>query len=562
MGSQKGQLTVRGMVIGAVGSAVITASSLYIALKLGALPWPIVFAALVSFFFLRLLGKTSLNEVNVTHTAMSAGAMVAGGLAFTIPGYWILGGTDEVAFWQVLLIAVLGVALGLVATACVRRYFIDEAGLAFPIGVSAAETLRASDEVKAKESKALFGSMGIAAVYAVLRDNLSLLPAMLLNKVSIPGVAFGIYNSPMMLGVGFIIGPVACLVWFLGALIGDFGIVVGGTAAGAWDLAAAQGIKTSLGMGLMFGSGIGVVLMQLVSAIRRRSGVATENAAGSRSADTRSASSARSSVGTRSAGTILSNKTSVITASLVSAVVAALAALLLGLGLVPSILLVLGAWVAVLISSQSVGVSGIDPMEVFGVLVLLIILIFCHDLSTMSLFFVAAIVACASGLTGDVMNDFKAGAILGTDPRAQWIAQAIGGLVGALVASTVLLALVTTFGTDSFGVGKEFVAAQASVVAAMVGGVPNMAAFIIGIVVGLVLAVLKLPCMTLGLGVYLPFYLSLTAFLGAIAKFVYDKITGGRVSERTGVAIASGLLGGESLVGVLSALLVMALSLV
>ena len=88
--SFKEQLTVRGMVIGVIGAVVLTMSSMYVALKLGALPWPIIFVALVSMFFLKLLGKSNINEINVTHTAMSAGAMTAGGLAFTLPGIFML----------------------------------------------------------------------------------------------------------------------------------------------------------------------------------------------------------------------------------------------------------------------------------------------------------------------------------------------------------------------------------------------------------------------------------------------------------------------------------------
>ena len=105
MDSVKGQLTLRGIVIGCVGCAIITAASVYTALKMGALPWPIVFAAIISLFFLKALGhgKASLNEANVTHTVMSAGAMVAGGLAFTIPGIWMLGYADEVGWFEMLL---------------------------------------------------------------------------------------------------------------------------------------------------------------------------------------------------------------------------------------------------------------------------------------------------------------------------------------------------------------------------------------------------------------------------------------------------------------------------
>jgi uncharacterized oligopeptide transporter (OPT) family protein len=91
----------------------------------------------------------------------------------------------------------------------------------------------------------------------------------------------------------------------------------------------------------------------------------------------------------------------------------------------------------------------------------------------------------------------------------------------------------------------------------MVQGVPDMTFFVIGIVIGLILAAFKLPCMTLGLGVYLPFYLSLTAAVGGVVKLIYDRFAKGKEAESRGLAIAAGLLGGESLVGVALALIVM-----
>jgi uncharacterized oligopeptide transporter (OPT) family protein len=246
-----------------------------------------------------------------------------------------------------------------------------------------------------------------------------------------------------------------------------------------------------------------------------------------------------------------------VSVALVCAAVVCAATLLLQLPLVPSLLLVAGTWVAVVMSSQSVGVSGINPMEVFGVMVMLIIQLFFHDLALTSLLLAAAVVAVACGLTGDVMNDFKTGALLGTNPRHQWIGQAVGGIVGAVVAAVVLFSMLTAYGPDAFGVGREFVAAQAGVVAAMVGGVPNLAAFAVGAGVGLVLALLRLPVLTLGLGIYLPFYLSLTAFVGGMAKWVFDRVRKARGLNGDGLAVAAGLLGGESLVGVLSAFALM-----
>ena len=107
------QFTLRGMIIGAIGSVILTCSSMFVALKASSVPWPIMFVALVSMFGLKALGHTNYNEINVTHTAMSAGAMVAGGLAFTIPGIYMLDPAADLDFAKLLVITVGGVLLGL-----------------------------------------------------------------------------------------------------------------------------------------------------------------------------------------------------------------------------------------------------------------------------------------------------------------------------------------------------------------------------------------------------------------------------------------------------------------
>ena len=260
--SMRGQLTLRGVVIGVLGCVIITASSAYTALKMGALPWPIVFAAVISLFFLKLMGNASLNEANVTHTIMSAGAMVAGGLAFTIPGAWMLGHADQISWLDMFIVALAGTILGLLATALIHRHFIVDAALEFPTGNAAAQTLRAT-EAGGKTGKQLFGSMALAGIYSVLRDALGIVPSMLCT-LNIPGVTFGIYNSPMLLSVGFLVGFAPVAFWFAGALLGNFGIIVGGTAAGLFDVMTAQGIVKSLGMGLMMGFGVAVVLKDIL----------------------------------------------------------------------------------------------------------------------------------------------------------------------------------------------------------------------------------------------------------------------------------------------------------
>lgn len=549
MNTIKGQLTLRGLVIGGIGCIILTAASAYTALKMGALPWPIIFAAIISLFFLKALGNTSLNEANVTHTIMSAGSMVAGGLAFTIPGIWILTGENPVEWWQMLIVALAGTILGLVVTAFIRRHFIEEAHLEFPIGESAAQTLIAGDS-GGKTGAKLFGSLGIAGLYTALRDWFAVLPAMFFSNVTIPGITFGIYNSPMMLAVGFLVGTGAVIAWFAGAVFANFGLIVGGSSLGIWDIATAQGIVSSLGMGVMMGCGIGVIVKNILPKLP---------------------SIAKGMIGSGNNKGI-SGKAMGGAVAFILATVALVICFTLQLGPLPSIIVVLMVWIATAMSAQSVGQTGIDPMEIFG----LIVLLFCAaiaDLPAMQLFFIAGIVAVACGLAGDVMNDFHAGYVLHTNPTAQWLGQAFGGIIGAVVATVVMVLLVQAYGPTAFGTQGSFVAAQASVVATMISGIPSIPAFVIGLVAGLILHCVKAPAMMIGLGIYLPFYMSFTAFLGAMAKVVYDAITKARrrkkqeeglddegaqvlkkKQDESGLVVASGLLGGESIVGVLVAL--------
>lgn len=565
MDSVKGQLTLRGILIGCVGCAIITAASVYTALKMGALPWPIVFAAIISLFFLKALGhgKASLNEANVTHTVMSAGAMVAGGLAFTIPGAWMLGHADEAGWLEMLLVALSGVVLGLVCTALLRRHFIEDAELEYPIGEAAAQTLIAGDAGGSTGAK-LFGAMGLAGVYTALRDGAGVVPAMFFGNVAIPGVSFGIYNSPMLLAVGFLVGTGAVAVWFAGALLANFGIVSGGSAAGLWDVASAQGIASNLGMGVMMGAGVGVICKNILpKAARTLRGARTARRGGMSANADADAGAPRRRL-----------RVSAGLAACAVAAVALVACFGLNLGPVPSVIVVLLAFVATAMSAQSVGQTGIDPMEIFGLIVLLAVAAV-SDVPQVQLFFVAGIVAVACGLAGDVMNDFHAGHVLGTSPKAQWIGQAIGAVVGALVSVTVMTVLVGAYGPEAFGPQASFVSAQASVVATMVSGIPSVPAFALGLAAGFALYLAGFPAMMLGLGIYLPFYMSLTAFLGALAKVVYDAVCKRRRAKlapeeraarektqaETGLVVSSGLLGGESVVGVLVALAAVATGL-
>ncbi|MCD8300694.1 MAG: OPT/YSL family transporter [Clostridiales bacterium] len=527
--SFRGQFTVRGIVIGAIGSIILTCSSTFVALKASSLPWPIMFVTLVSMFSLKALGNTNVNEINVTHTAMSAGSMVAGGLAFTIPGIFILNPDAEFKVLQIMLITLGGTVLGLIFTSLLRKHFIEDADMPYAMGQAAAELVVVGDE-GGSQTKALFGSLAAAGVWTVLRDGFGKVPSLTsFNFMAKYGSSAGMWWSPMMVAVGYLIGPATITVWFIGALIGDVGILMVGQMSGLWDAATAAGIKSSMGLGWMVGVGIAITAKEIIPRAKSIFG------------------------GMFKKGQAGDAIVSMRWAPFVILALAILFIFVLDLPIVAVIITLLGAWLTTAMSAQCVGQSGINPMEVFGIFIMAIAK-YCCGLTVTQAVFIAAIIAVAAGLTGDIMNDFKSGSILKTDPKAQWYGDMIGGIIGAVVAVGVMLLLVKAYGGGIFG-SDMFPAAQAAAVASVVGGIANIRVFVGALIISIIVYFITPKFTMLGLGIYLPFYLSFTGFVGGALRFVVQKAAPKFSEKSTGTVVASGLLAGEGFIGVVIAII-------
>lgn len=519
--------------MGLLGLLVITASSMYVALRMGALPWPTIFVTVVSMAALKHCKNSTIQEINCTHTIMSAGAMVAGGLAFTLPGMWMIDGNASMSVGSMIALTVVGVVLGTLFTSIFRKKMVEDDPLPYPMGVAACETLKAG-MAGGKGAAILFVSLAIAALYTALRDAAGVLPqAFVLFAGSASAAPLLVYDSPMALGIGAIIGPVLAGVWLVGMIVGHYLIVPIGIHAGFFaDMAAATAFRTNLGIGLMIGTGIGVLVKAVVDLVTRLR---------------RNAGKSRTAVDRR--------KTGLLVLCLLLCVLVLLFWTDLGIG--ESLLLLAGVFFATYLSSMLTGQTGINPMEIFGMLVLLIIHLFFKNTLNAS-FTIAAVTAVACGLAGDVMNDLKSGYLLKADPNQQLIGEGIGGLVGAVVSVFALLAMKSAYG--QFGTAA-LPAPQAAAVSAMVGGLQNVHAFAIGCVVGIILYLAKVPTATLGLGVYLDTPISAVMGLGAILSFVLQKTYGkahglDALNKNIGL-VSSGFLGGEGVTGVLIALVSM-----
>ncbi len=155
-----------------------------------------------------------------------------------------------------------------------------------------------------------------------------------------------------------------------------------------------------------------------------------------------------------------------------------------------------------------------------------------------------------------MMNDYKSGHILKTNPAAQFFIELIGGFFGALTASVALLAIIYSAG--GVGVQAGLPAAQAHSVNAMVQGLGNPIIFLVAALAGCALTVFfEIPAMIIGIGMMLTDYgLALPIFLGGILEY----LSRSHLKKDSQQAIqmgAAGLLGGEGIMGTILAIMAM-----
>lgn len=460
---------------------------------------------------------------------MSAGSMVAGGLAFTVPGLWMINQDTEVSFWPLFAVTLSGTVLGVIFTALIRNHFIENEKLPYPMGVAASKTLLTGDEGGSK-AKTLFSTLGFSAVFTFIRDGLGWIPDVW-NSATLAAynISFGLWFSPMSIGIGYIIGPLFTGFWFLGGVFSYFFLIPVGLSLGWFtDVEAANAFKDSLGIGLMVGTGVGILLKGILPKAKEIYGPLLGRK-------------------TTTKGSAYSKWFPILFAA-----IAFVLTVFTDMPLLASVFTILGVWLTTAMSASITGQTGVNPMEIFGIIVLLLVTFFI-DTTVIASFLIAAVVAIACGLTGDVLNDFKSGSILKTDPRAQIISESVGGIIGAVVSVIVLFVMLDAYG--SIGPGTQLPAPQAYAVSAMVDGLPHVPAFWTGLAVGVILYLINIPGLTFGLGVYLPMYISATGFLGGLISWVVKKVSKKEESSEKGIIVSSGLFGGEGVMGVAIAII-------
>lgn len=518
------KITLRSIIVGLSGMALITSSSAFMALKIGTMPWPILFGTILSMIIIGKMKNSNKIEIALTETIMASGAMVAAGAVFTIPGMWMLDGEREVKAFPILVTMMVAVALGLLFSVIYRKKLIEEEDLSFPHGNASFETIN-TGLGKGKDSKVLFSSMGFSAIFAFLRDGIKLLPSKILlfagNSVISP---VSLWLSPMALSLGAMINHLSAFMWLIGALVAFFVFTPLTLSFGLFSsMGAVDEIRKNIGIGIVIGTGIGVSLKALYEIVKKKK--------------SRESGNKNKETGNRSLLPLIIVIASVLALSILTS-----------LGLKEAVLAVLGIGLSVLLSGMLTGECGMNPLEVFGILVMMLSLILFKS-GEESLFLTSCVVSTACGLTGVLMNDFKCGKKLGLDWKVQVKAEAIGAFSAAILSTALIFLIkksVGTFGTETYP------APQAAAVASIINGSGDKSSLLWGMAIGLILYLLSIPSATFGLGFYLPLHISLSMGVGAILSFILKKKN--KLTVKDVNLLSSGFMAGEGVIGVFIAI--------
>ncbi len=605
------EFTLRALILGLLMSVILGAANAYLGLRAGmtiAATYP---AAVIGMAFLKLMGGSILEE-NFARTVGSIGESVAAGAIFTIPAFLITGvwtrfDTVE-AYLKSSALMFVGGFLGILFVTFLRRVMVTDPELPFPESVAASEIHKAGQKGSAG-AKFLFQAMGVGAlIYALGVTKLFAASKDFIIKLGTIGKSFvrlgtekisptvdtggtvavagpGIY--PAYIGVGYIIGPrlaslnfaggvlawglfTPLLIYFLGPQLAEKFYPGVPMAEVSWEAMVGNVWKFIIRPIAVGGMLVGAFF----TLYRMRKNLA----AGIK----RSISDVKKAA---EAGEITSriekdlNIKVVLIGLLVSFILMIFLYQVFAGAFSPALLAAVVMFVAgfffAAVSGNLVGMIGSSNNPISGltlstliIAALLMVLIGATGMSGVSAVLgVAAVVCVSSAVAGEMLQDLKVGHILGGTP---WKMQ-VGDVFGVFLASLVLFfPLMILHGAFTFG-SKELPAPQAGLMSSIsqgiVGGEMAWPLVVVGIFMGfaMILVQVRSP-MLVAVGMYLPLETTFAIFIGGVIKAIVDRMAEKKSLnkaqktrvENMGVLLASGLIAGEALTGLLRAALTFA----
>ena len=605
------ELTVRGLIIGVVITLVFTAANVFFGLKAGLTFATSIPAAVISMAILRGFKDSTMQENNIVQTvASSAGTLSA--IIFVLPGLVMIGWWTGFPFWVTFGICATGGILGVMYTIPLRRALVTDSDLPYPEGVACAEVLKVGggdDAVAASAESSKSGLFAVAAGTIVS----AVFAVVVATKVFAGSVAqyfhvgdrggasgYDFSLSFALLAVGHLVGLWVGLAMLLGALIAwgwavpHYTMLAAATGAAADMAQAAWGTKVRfIGAGTI---GVAAIwtLAKLVKPVISglSSAMASSRARKAGQGDTLPRTEHDMPIGIVGLisllcllpiGWLLGDF------SVATGLGSHLWLLVIG-GLVFVVIMgflvsAVCGYMAGLIGSSNSPLSGVGILVVIIAALLLLVAGVKSELSgdagkglvAFALFATSVVFAVAT-IANNNLQDLKTGQLVDATPWKQQVALVVGVLVGAAVIPPVLDLLNEAYGFAGMpGVdpARALAAPQAGLISALAQGVIqgniDWSLIILGGAIGVALIVLDavlgrttrsaaLPPLAVGLGIYLPTSTTLMIVVGAIVGWYFDKrAERGPKPESTkqlGVLLASGMIVGESIIGVIIAAIV------
>jgi putative OPT family oligopeptide transporter len=590
------ELTLRGVILGALITLLFTAANVYLGLKIGLTFATSIPAAVISMAVLRLFATGTILENNIVQTIASAAGTLSA-IIFVLPGLVIIGWWQGFPYWLSACTIALGGILGVMYSVPLRRALVTGSDLPYPEGVAAAEVLKVGagsreglEENKRGLAAIVMSSIAAAGFSIIAKTKILAEEAATFFKLGAGASSVSTSFSMALIGVGHLVGISVGAAMFVGLLISWVGIVPYLTSplpAGA-DLADLVGTTFRMKARFIGAGTIGIaaiwtllkILGPIISGIRSALNAAKVRKSGD--AGTLDITERDLPIGIVF-GTILASLVPIAVLLWIFAQGGPIAANPVPIiGLTLAYILVAGiviasvcGYMAGLIGASNSPISGVGILAVLGAsLILAAIYGSGHPEQSQALIayalFTTAIVFGVATISNDNLQDLKTGQLVGATPWKQQIALVLGVLFGALVIPPVLDLLNSAFGFAGAPGAKATAlpAPQAALISALakgvLGGDLDWGLIGFGAGIGVVVVALdellgktgkmRLPPLAVGMGIYLPMALTLLIPVGAVIGHFYNRWSlrqaNPEFAERMGVLMATGFIVGESLFGV------------
>jgi putative OPT family oligopeptide transporter len=606
----RAELTLRGLVLGVVITVVFTAANVYFGLKAGLTFATSIPAAVISMALLRGLKGVTVQENNIVQTVASAAGTLSS-VIFVLPGMVIIGWWTGFPYWVSCAICALGGILGVMYSIPLRRALVTQSDLPYPEGVACAEVLKvgggehasaaAVEESRAGLAAVVWGAIVSAAFACIVATRIFGSDVVRYFRVGGDRGGGGVTGFDFLLSfalfaVGHLVGLWVGIAMFVGALIGwAWGVPHFSALAASTEPLAQLAQHTWSHQVRFVGAGtIGVaavwtlakLIKPVVAGLRSAMAASRARAAGNAALLPRTEQDipigyvALVSLACMvPIGALIANFSA--GSGLGGHMFAMVAGALVYIALMSFFVSAVCGYMAGLIGSSNSPLSGIGILVVIGAALLLVPGIRSGlpaggDTALVAYaLFVTAVVFTVAAIANNNLQDLKTGQLVDATPWKQQVALIIGVIAGAAIIPPILDLLNHAYGfAGAPGPHHEhpLPAPQAGLISALAQGViqhnVDWSLIRIGALVGvLVIAAdetlrrfttsAHLSPLAVGLGIYLPTQSTLMVVVGSIVGWYFDRraqrASKPEATKQLGVLLASGMIVGEGLVGVIIA---------